>query len=150
MEKVLISACLLGDNTKYDGKNNYTKEVEKLFPLCDLIIVCPEVMGGLKTPRLPSEIKGNQVINSKGKDVTNFFNNGANFVSYIAKENNVKYAVFKEKSPSCGSKKIYDGNFNNKTINGEGITTRMLKKQGVIVFNENEIDTLVEILKNSQ
>ena len=73
MEKVLISACLLGDNTKYDGKNNYTKEVEKLFPLCDLIIVCPEVFGGLKTPRAPSEIKNGKIINSKGMDVTRNF-----------------------------------------------------------------------------
>ena len=149
MEKVLISACLLGDNTKYDGKNNYTKEVEKLFGLCDLIIVCPEVMGGLKTPRAPSEINGKQIIISKGKDVTSFFNNGANFVSYIASQNNVKYAVFKEKSPSCGSKKIYDGTFTNRVINGEGVTSKLLKKQGVTIFNEFEIDLLVEILKNN-
>lgn len=146
MEKVLISACLVGDNTKYNGKNNYTKEIEKLFGLCDLIIVCPEVMGGLKTPRLSSEIKNNRVINSKGKDVTSFFNNGANFISYIAKENNVKYALFKENSPSCGVKKIYDGNFNNKLIDGEGFTTKQLKKQGITIFNENEIDILVNLL----
>ena len=149
MEKVLISACLLGDNTKYDGKNNYTKEVEKLFPLCDLIIVCPEVFGGIKIPRSPSEIKNGKVINKKGMDVTRNFLQGASLVSYIARENNVKYALFKENSPSCGVHNIYDGNFTNKKIPGEGITTQELKKQGIIVFNEKEIDKLVELLKNN-
>ena len=149
MEKVLISACLIGDNTKYDGKNNYTKEVEKLFPLCDLIIVCPEVMGGLKTPRSPSEIKDNKVINIKGNDVSKFFHNGASLISYIAKENNVKYAVLKENSPSCGVKKIYDGTFKGQLKSGQGITTQALIKQGIKVFNEKEIDKLVEILSSN-
>lgn len=147
MEKVLISACLLGDNTKYDGTNNYTKEVEKLFPLCDLVIVCPEVFGGLKTPRAPSEIKGNRVINVKGNDVTSKFNQGANLSAYIAKENNVKYALLKENSPSCGVHKIYDGTFTGRKIPGQGITTKILTEMGIQVFNEKEIDKLIEILK---
>ena len=148
MEKVLISACLIGDNTKYDGKNNYVKDVEKLFPLCDLIIVCPEVMGGLKTPRAPNEIKDNKVINIKGTDVSKFFHNGASLVSYIAKENKVKYAVLKENSPSCGVNKVYDGTFQNNLKKGQGVTTQILLKQGIKVFNEKEIDKLVEILSN--
>lgn len=148
MEKVLISACLIGDNTKYDGKNNYVKDVEKLFPICDLIIVCPEVMGGLKTPRAPSEIKDNKVINIKGTDVSKFFHNGASLVSYIAKENKVKYAVLKENSPSCGVNKVYDGTFQNNLKKGQGVTTQILLKQGIKVFNEKEIDKLVEILSN--
>lgn len=147
MEKVLISACLIGDNTKYDGTNNYTKEVEKLFSLCDLIIVCPEVFGGLKTPRTPSEIKNGRVYNKKRVDVTSNFEDGANLVSFIASQNNVKYAVFKENSPSCGVNKIYDGSFSGKKIPGEGVTTQILRKQGIIVFNENQIDELVELLK---
>ena len=148
MEKVLISACLIGENTKYNGKNNYVKDVEKLFPLCDLIIVCPEVMGGLKTPRAPSEIKDNKVINIKGTDVSKFFHNGASLVSYIAKENKVKYAVLKENSPSCGVHHIYDGTFSNNLIKGNGITTQELIKKGIQVFSEKEIDKLIEILKN--
>ena len=96
MEKVLISACLIGDNTKYDGTNNYIKDIEKLYPLCDLVIICPEVFGGLSTPRSPSEIKNGRVINKKGKDVTSNFNTGANMSLFIAKQNNVKYAILKE------------------------------------------------------
>lgn len=146
MEKVLISACLVGENCKYDGKNNYTKEVEKLFTLCDLVLICPETFGGLKTPRIPSEIKNNRVINQKGKDVTSNFNDGANLSLYIAKEQNVKYAILKEKSPSCGVNKIYDGSFSGKLIDGQGITTRLLQNNGIQVFNEKEIDKLIEIL----
>ena len=146
MEKVLISACLIGDNTKYDGTNNYIKDIEKLYPLCDLVIICPEVFGGLSTPRSPSEIKNGRVINKKGKDVTNNFNTGANMSLFIAKQNNVKYAILKENSPSCGSNKIYDGSFTGKKVIGKGITTALLEKEGIKVFNEKQIDELINIL----
>lgn len=148
MEKVLISACLLGENTKYNGKNNYLKGIEKLFPICDLIIICPEVMSGMKTPRNPSEIQNDKVINSQNKDVTHFFHSGAALVSYIAKENNVKYALLKENSPSCGVHKIYDGSFTSKLIDGQGITTRALIKMGIQVFSEKEINFLIQKLTN--
>ena len=148
MEKVLISACLIGENTKYNGGNNFIKSVEKLYPLCDLIIVCPEVMSGLKTPRSPSEIKNGKVINKANKDVTSFFKSGASLITYIAEQNNVKYALLKENSPSCGVHHIYDGTFSNNLIKGSGITTQELTKKGIQVFSEKEIDKLIEILKN--
>ena len=148
MEKVLISACLIGENTKYNGGNNFIKSVEKLYPLCDLIIVCPEVMSGLKTPRSTSEIKNGKVINKANKDVTSFFKSGASLITYIAEQNNVKYAVLKENSPSCGVHHIYDGTFSNNLIKGNGITTQELTKKGIQVFSEKEIDKLIEILKN--
>lgn len=148
MEKVLISACLIGENTKYNGGNNFIKSVEKLYPLCDLIIICPEVMSGLKTPRSPSEIKNGKVINKANKDVTSFFKSGASLITYIAEQNNVKYAVLKENSPSCGVHHIYDGTFSNNLIKGSGITTQELIKKGIQVFSEKEIDKLIEILKN--
>lgn len=148
MEKVLISACLIGENTKYNGGNNFIKSVEKLYPLCDLIIVCPEVMSGLKTPRSPSEIKNGKVINKANKDVTSFFKSGASLITYIAEQNNVKYAVLKENSPSCGVHHIYDGTFSNNLVKGSGITTQELTKKGIQVFSEKEIDKLIEILKN--
>ena len=147
MEKVLISACLIGENTKYNGGNNFIKSVEKLYPLCDLIIVCPEVMSGLKTPRSPSEIKNGKVINKANKDVTSFFKSGASLITYIAEQNNVKYAVLKENSPSCGVHHIYDGTFSNNLVKGSGITTQELTKKGIQVFSEKEIDKLIEILK---
>lgn len=148
MEKVLISACLIGENTKYNGGNNFIKSVEKLYPLCDLIIICPEVMSGLKTPRSPSEIKNGKVINKANKDVTSFFKSGASLITYIAEQNNVKYAVLKENSPSCGVHHIYDGTFSNNLIKGNGITTQELIKKEIQVFSEKEIDKLIEILKN--
>ncbi len=147
MEKVLISACLIGENTKYNGGNNFIKSVEKLYPLCDLIIICPEVMSGLKTPRSPSEIKNGKVINKANKDVTSFFKSGASLITYIAEQNNVKYALLKENSPSCGVHHIYDGTFSNNLIKGNGITTQELIKKGIQVFSEKEIDKLIEILK---
>lgn len=148
MEKVLISACLIGENTKYNGGNNFIKSVEKLYPLCDLIIICPEVMSGLKIPRSPSEIKNGKVINKANKDVTSFFKSGASLITYIAEQNNVKYALLKENSPSCGVHHIYDGTFSNNLIKGNGITTQELIKKGIQVFSEKEIDKLIEILKN--
>lgn len=147
MEKVLISACLIGDNTKYDGKNNYTSEVEKLFPLCDLVVVCPEVMGGLPTPRQPCEITGGKVYNRKGKDVTRCFESGAGLVLHIARENGVRFAVLKENSPSCGHRKIYDGTFSSRLIDGKGITASLLEKNGIRIFSEHEIDDLIPLLK---
>ena len=147
MEKVLISACLIGESTKYNGGNNFIKSVEKLYPLCDLIIICPEVMSGLKTPRSPSEIKNGKVINKANKDVTSFFKSGASLITYIAEQNNVKYALLKENSPSCGVHHIYDGTFSNNLIKGNGITTQELIKKGIQVFSEKEIDKLIEILK---
>ena len=147
MEKVLISAFLIGENTKYNGGNNFIKSVEKLYPLCDLIIICPEVMSGLKTPRSPSEIKNGKVINKANKDVTSFFKSGASLITYIAEQNKVKYALLKENSPSCGVHHIYDGSFSNNLIKGNGITTQELIKKGIQVFSEKEIDKLIEILK---
>lgn len=147
MEKVLISACLIGDNTKYDGKNNYTPEVEKLFSLCDLVIVCPEVMGGLSIPRQPSEIKNGKVVDRREKDVTRFFESGANLALHIARENGVRYAVLKENSPSCGHRKVYDGTFSSRLIEGKGIAASLLEKNGIRIFSEREIDELISLLK---
>ena len=142
MEKVLISACLLGDNTKYDGTNNYTKEVEKLFPLCDLVIVCPEVFGGLPTPRYPSEIVGEKVCNNMGEDVTDAFYHGAFKALELARINKCKKAILKAKSPSCGKGKVYDGTFSHTVTNGNGIAARLLMENGIMVFTEEELNNL--------
>lgn len=148
MEKILISACLVGENCKYNGQNNFIKEVEKLYGLCDLILICPESFGGLPTPRQPSEINNKRVINQKGRDVTSQFKYGASLALHIAKMNDVKYAVLKENSPSCGVHHIYDGTFSGKLTNGKGITTQVLEDNGIKVFTEHEIDLLIELLKN--
>ena len=144
MEKILISACLVGDKCKYDGHTNYTPLIKDLLEKYELVPFCPEVEGGLPTPRKPSERKGDKVINNAGKDVTRNFQLGAEKALNICKYLNIKIAILKENSPSCGVNQIYDGNFKNKLIKGEGVTTELLRKNGITVYNENQIEELVK------
>lgn len=139
--KILVSACLYGHNCKYDGTNNLLKDpiFMHLKKEGRLVFVCPEQLGGLPTPRIPCEIKDGRVYNKEGKDVTPNFEMGAKKTLEIAKENNVRVAIFKESSPSCGSKKIYDGTFSNTKISGMGFCARHLIENGIPVFNENEV-----------
>jgi len=138
-EKVVVSACLLGENCKYNGKNNKNEKVIDFLKDKEVIVVCPEVMGGLSIPRLKSEIYGeNKVINEKGEDVTDCFVKGASKALEIVLKNDVKLAVLKEKSPSCGSKKIYNGEFNGTLINGSGVFAKMLIEKGIKVLSEED------------
>ena len=139
MEKILVSACLLGINCKYDGENNKNDKVLEYIKDKEVIPICPEIMGGLPTPRVPSEIKDNKVITKENKDVTNNFSKGAEEVLYLAKLFNVKKALLKAKSPSCGVGEIYDGTFTHTKINGDGITTRLLKENNIEVITENDL-----------
>lgn len=133
-EKVLVSACLLGVDCKYNGGNNYDEEIFKELEKYELIPVCPEIFGGLSTPRKPSEIVGDKVINNEGLDVTNNFKRGAEETLKLAKKLGVKKAILKAKSPSCGNGKIYDGTFTGTIIDGDGITTKLLKENGIEVI----------------
>lgn len=143
MEKILVSACLLGDKCKYNGKDNYTKEIEKLKQYYDIIPICPETMGGLSTPRDPSEIKKGRVISINNKDVTYEYNRGKDLVMNIVKFLHIRKALLKENSPSCGKNYIYDGTFTNTLIEQSGITAQALKEGGVTLYNENEIEQLI-------
>ncbi|MCF0117622.1 MAG: DUF523 domain-containing protein [Bacilli bacterium] len=145
-EKILISACLLGTNCKYNGKNNYNSKIEELKKYYDLLPICPETDGGLPTPRVPSErnIKENIVITADNNDVTKEFNNGAKKALNIANVNNVKIALLKDRSPSCGSNTIYDGTFSSTLIKGKGVTAELLANHGVEIYNEEEIDLLIK------
>ena len=134
----IISACLIGENCKYDGNNNFHEVAKDLFDKGLVIPVCPEQLGGMSTPRIPSEIVGNKVLSKEWLDVTNEFSLGAKKTLKIALENNVKYAILQAKSPSCGSKFIYDGTFSNKLIKGQGITTKLLEKHGIKVITVEE------------
>ena len=144
MEKLLISSCLIGNNTKYNGKNNYIKEIEQLKLKYELIPICPEVLGGLSIPRDPSEINNDKVISINGRDVTKEFNIGANKALNIALLNNIKYALLKDGSPSCGNTYIYDGTFKNNKIDGIGITTKLLKSHNIKIYNENNLNELLK------
>ena len=95
-EKLLISSCLLGNNVKYNGKNNYIDGIEALKEKYDLIIICPEVMGGLSIPRIPSEIINDNVFNKEGINVTKEFEKGANIALELVKKHNIKKALLKD------------------------------------------------------
>lgn len=133
-EKILVSACLLGINCKYSGGNNYSEEVMEFLKDYEIIPVCPEQLGGLPTPRPASEIVGDKVINIEGNDVTANYIKGAEEALKIAKMLGVKKALLKAKSPSCGNGKIYDGTFTNTLIEGDGITTKLLKENDIKVI----------------
>ena len=143
MEKILISACLVGENCKYNGGNNLNPKIEALLEKYDLIPFCPEVEGGLDTPRNPSEIKGESVFMDNGRDVSENFFKGAKKALMLALFFKIKVAILKERSPSCGTHQIHDGSFSNKLIDGMGITAKMLKENGIAVYSEDEIDKLL-------
>ena len=143
MERILISACLVGDNVKYNGGNNKSPLIDKLLEKYELIPFCPEVEGGLSTPRSPSERKDGRVINQAGDDVTAVFERGAELAFNICLFLKIKKVILKERSPSCGKKEIYDGSFSHKVIPGMGVTAEYLKEKGIEVYNEDEIDSLL-------
>ena len=143
-KNLLVSSCLLGKNCKYNGGNNFHQDIVNLSNNYYLIEICPEVMGGLSTPRHPSEISNNKVINIIGEDVTENFIKGAKISLEIALNNNIKYAILKENSPSCGFGSIYDGCFNKNKISGNGITADLLFKNDIVILNENNFKEFIK------
>ena len=143
MEKILISACLVGDNVKYNGGNNLSPKIDALLEKYELIPFCPEVEGGLSIPRTPAERKDGRVINQDGEDVTDAYYKGAELAFNICLYLKIKKVILKEKSPSCGSKIIYDGAFAHKEIPGMGITAEYLKEKGIEIYSEDDIDSLL-------
>ena len=147
MEKILISACLVGDNTRFDGGNCRNELVSELNQYYDLVPFCPEMEGGLPVPREPGEIFHDAVKTKKGKDITRFYNSGAEKALSLCSFLGIKIAVLKENSPSCGVHHIYNGHFNSTTIVGSGITTSLLKSKGIRVISEEELPTFLEDCK---
>ncbi len=142
MENVLISACLLGVSCRYDGlsKPLDAKIIENLRSRYHLIPICPEIFGGLPTPRIPAEIQADRrVLRKDGKDITDEYKKGAKEALRLAKLFDCKLAILKERSPSCGSGVIYDGSFTGNKINGDGITAELLKKEGIRIIGESEL-----------
>lgn len=139
-EKILVSACLLGINCKYSGGNNQNEKVIEYIKDKEVIPVCPEIMGGLSTPRPPSEIINDKVMNNLNQDVTQQYKKGAEETLKLAKLFNVKKALLKAKSPSCGKGYIYDGTFSSTLIEGNGITTKLLIENGIEVITEKDLE----------
>ena len=139
---ILISACLLGVNCKYNAKNNAISGLEELLSKHTLIPVCPEQLGGLSTPRTPAEISGEKVITKDLVDVTKEYEKGAQEALRLAKLYDCKYAILKERSPSCGTGKVYDGTFSKTLVDGDGITAKLLKDNGIIVVGESDLSKI--------
>ena len=135
----LCSACLLGVKCRYDGKSKPNEKVLALSKKEVLIPICPEQFGGLPTPREPSEQRGKEVVTKTGKSVTENFENGAKEVLKLAKLFNINETILKQRSPSCGSGQIYDGTFSGMIIKGDGVTTALLKRNGIKVISEEDL-----------
>lgn len=136
---IVVSACLAGIKCRWDGEVRPCQKVIDLVKQGKAIPLCPEQLGGLTTPRMPSEQKGGKVFTKEGKDVTTEFETGAKEALKIAKLINCKEAILKSKSPSCGSGRIYDGTFSGNLIEGDGIFAKLLKEHNIKVLTENEI-----------
>lgn len=136
-EKILISACLIGINCKYNGGNNENSKLVELMKEKDLVPICPEQLGGLKTPRVSAEREQEKVITKEGVDVTKEYQKGAEEVLKLAKKLNIKKAILKSRSPSCGIDEIYDGTFSHTLIKRDGVAAELLKKNGIEVISSD-------------
>ena len=143
MENLLISACLLGVQCRYDGGSKPVMPTVALMEQYHLIPICPEQMGGLPTPRPPAERQGSRVVTRDGEDVTEAFLRGTAEVLRLADLYRCKAALLKERSPSCGCGQIYDGTFSKTLVEGDGMAAQMLKKHGLTVYGESQIGELV-------
>lgn len=135
---ILISACLAGKACRYDGQANTVPELQELYEQGGACLICPEVMGGLEIPREPCELQGLRIVSQSGRDCTAHYQKGAEAALKAALENGVCLAVLKARSPSCGSRFIYDGSFTHTVIPGDGLTAKLLREHGIRVIDENE------------
>ena len=143
--KILVSSCLLGQPVRYDGKSKAIADIAWLQQLQgknQLVVICPEVSGGLSTPRPPAEINGETVITVTGDNVTAQFSQGAYNALKLCQTHQIKFALLKANSPSCGNKQIYDGSYSAKLISGQGVTAKLLTEHGIKVFSELELSQL--------
>lgn len=135
---IVVSKCLLGENCKYNGQNNFNQEVVEFLMDKQYIAVCPEQMGGLPTPRIACERQNERVINKHGEDKTREFYLGACLCLELIREKQVDFAIMKSKSPSCGVKEIYDGTFLKRLISRDGVFVEALLEKGIKVFTEKD------------
>lgn len=143
MKRILVSACLLGTKCKYSGGDNLCPRVLALVDQYLLIPVCPEQLGGLPTPRVPSERRGNRVVTRDGKDVTDQYEKGAQEALRLCKLFGCQAAILKSRSPSCGCGSIYDGSFTGTVVPGYGVTAALLSAHGIPVFCEEDCPDLL-------
>lgn len=153
MPKILISACLIGQKVRYDGSDKLQthSRLHSWIAAGNVITICPEMAGGLSTPRFPAEIQCEKtgaevlsgearIVTNQGADVTLAFIEGARKALVLAQTHGIKVALLKARSPSCGSQTIYDGSFSHRLIHGMGVTAALLNQEGIQVFDEDHID----------
>jgi len=157
MRKILISSCLLGRPVRYDGRSvpNADPMIRKWLEQGRLVPFCPEVEGGLSIPRSPAEIhggtgadvfEGRAAVKTRESDVTRAFLNGARAALDLCQTQGITLALLKEKSPSCGSRHIYDGSFSKRLVSGRGVTAALLENHGISVFSEDCTPALARLL----
>lgn len=163
MAKLLISACLLGQKVRYDGKDNLQTHarLHAIVAAGDVVTICPEIAGGLSTPRDPAEIEPGatalDVIQGKAKiisinkvDVTAEYLAGAHKALELAQQHHIHVAILKARSPSCGSQQVYDGHFSRTLIPGMGVTAALLRAHNILVFDEDHIDVAINAVETHQ
>jgi uncharacterized protein YbbK (DUF523 family) len=140
--KILVSSCLLGAPVRWDGGDRKSGHpiLERWVAEGRVVSACPEMLGGLGTPRPPAEIVGGRVVTAEGTDVTAAFEKGAQLAAEEADKNGIRVAILKSASPSCGSGFVYDGTFTRTRVAGDGVTTALLRKRGLAIFSEEELD----------
>ena len=144
---ILVSACLLGLNCRYDGTGTLNQILKENIGDFNFIPVCPEQLGGMSTPREPSEIVGDRLVSRLGKDVTHHFVRGAKESLQLAQLYDCQYAILKERSPSCGYGEVYDGTFTGGLTPGKGVTAQLLASHHIKVIGESKIKQLFEELR---
>lgn len=150
---IAVSACLVGENVTYRGDSNENSLIKDILKDHEVILVCPEVMGGLSIPRYPSEIKSFSplnVVNNQGEDVTKEFYQGSLTALSKLKDKGVKMAILKANSPSCGNEFVYDGTFSHCLVEGSGVFASMLKEEGIIVFNEKQVESIIKYIREEE
>ncbi|WP_133040076.1 DUF523 domain-containing protein [Shewanella fodinae] len=140
--KILVSACLMGEKVRYDGNDNLLQHplMQRWQQEQRLLMICPEVAGGLSVPRAPAEQIGTRIITCDGADVTTAFQRGAWRAQQLAQQQGVVMAILKARSPSCGVGQIYDGSFSRRLIADDGVTAAALRQLGIAVFSELQLD----------
>ena len=138
--KIMVSACLLGENCKYSGGNNRSEKVLEYIKGHEVFPICPEVMGGLLTPRVPAEIVGGVVMSKAGVNVDREYRLGAQKALEIALREKIDLAILQPRSPSCGATEIYDGTFTGRRIPGQGVTAALLAQNGFCVIDAGELE----------
>lgn len=157
MKKILLSACFLGQKVRYDGqaKLQMHPRLQTWIKEGRVVSICPEVAGGLSVPRDPAEIQTGhsaqdvlngtaKIMTNKGKDVTAEYIKGAQKTLQLVQQHNIQVVILKARSPSCGSKQVYDGSFSKQVIDGMGVTAALLSQHGIQVFDETEIDAALD------